>query len=72
MSGRVFAPLLRSTQGAGIGSATRAAACLANDTYPRTLPLSPSHHPAHARRLIHDLTGRLRRDYNCCCPLPAR
>ena len=42
MSGLVFTPTLRSAHGAGVGSGTRAAACLPTENSPRTAPLSPS------------------------------
>ena len=42
MSSSVFTPRLHSAQAARREPCTHAAACLATDTYPRVLPISPS------------------------------
>ena len=64
----MFAPVLLSTHGAGVGSGTRAAAGLATDTDPHVTPISPSDALLTLRKSIHDLTWRPARDYNYLHP----
>jgi len=57
----VFTPLFLSAQEARRESGIRAAACLATDTYPRTVPISPSD-TLIPRRQVHsrfDLAPRM-------------
>jgi hypothetical protein len=54
--------------GAGVDSGVRAAACLATDTYPHMIPISPGDALLTLRKSIHDLTRRPARDYNYLDP----
>jgi hypothetical protein len=53
-----------SVQAHAILSTGTVSKCLATDTYPHMIPLSPSEALLALRKSIYDLTGRPARDYN--------